>query len=130
MDFDLDSIRLQPEASQEATTKTKAVCKPAKRKQKVPFIMGPLPLPWFQKAMQIPGRTALPLGLSLWFQAGLEGTRNDLRLTAKLKGKFSLKDRSVTAALRSLESAGLVSVQRPPGQCVRITILDGPLEAS
>lgn len=130
MSFDMEAFRLQPMNPQETSTKTKAASKPAFMDRTDLFIARRLPLIWLQKAHQLPGNTALPLGLSLWFQAGLDRRRNDLKLTAKFKNVFKLKDRSVTDALHNLEAAGLVNVQRPPGQCVRVSILDVTDESS
>ena len=124
MEFDIEAFRRQPMNPQETSTKTTAASKPAFMDRTDLFIARRLPLIWLQKAHQLPGNTALPLGLSLWFQAGLDRRRNDLRLTAKFKSVFKLKDRSVTTALNALEAAELITVLRAPGKCVLVTILD------
>jgi hypothetical protein len=33
----------------------------------------------------------------------------------------------MSRALVELEAAGLVSIQRPPGRCLQVTILDAPV---
>lgn len=124
MTFDMESFRL-PTVTQQAVRMTAEPATDAKpRMMTQRFIKGPIPVSWLRKANSLPGHTALPLGLCLWHQAGLERSKADLRLTTKLKGQFELKDRSVTDALKALEKAELVSVQRPPGRCAIVTILE------
>jgi hypothetical protein len=124
MSFDLDQFRLPEKTHPATTTRIKSAGKSAPRKQKTLFIKGPISLPWLRKVHLLPGITALPLGLLLWFQAGLERRKYDLKLTPKLRGHFGLKDRAVYDAIIVLEAAGLISVQRSPGRCLRVTILD------
>jgi hypothetical protein len=60
----------------------------------------------------------------LWRAAGWQRSRTvtvslscpDLPMTRPTAGK----------ALRALEGAGLVRIERQPGQCHRVTILDAP----
>lgn len=113
MSRDLDSFRLK-DSGLPQTPKPK----------RSPFIKGPIPLKWIQKAVELPGRSTLVLALALRYQAGLERSNTDLRLTQKLLSVFGLKKRTAFDALTRLESAGLVSVERPPGSCRVVNILD------
>jgi hypothetical protein len=76
------------------------------------------------KAAELPGKTPLKLGLALHFQAGLSKSKSGLRLTSKLKTEFRIPDRSARLAVKKLEAAGLIVVERKAGQCLRVTILD------
>jgi hypothetical protein len=113
MSRDLDSYRLK-DSDLPQTPKPK----------RSPFIKGPIPLNWIQRAAELPGSSPFLLGIALWYQAGLERSRTDLRLTRKLLSVFGLKRRTAYNALTRLESAGLVSVERPPGSCCVVNLLD------
>lgn len=117
MSRDLDAFRLSAPVTQPVDEQT------TKRKQK-PFLRGPIPLQWLQRAAELPGKSPFQLGIALWYQAGLERSRSDLRLTRKLLSVFGLKRRTAYNALTRLESAGLVLVERPPGSCRVVNILD------
>lgn len=88
------------------------------------FIRGPIRLPWLKKAAALRGKSPLLLGLALHFQAGLCGSKSGLRLTTKLRAEIGIPDRSATRTIEQLETAGLVSVERNPGQCLKVSVLD------
>jgi hypothetical protein len=72
--------------------------------------------------MKLPGQ-ALAVGLIIWREAGI---RNSLTMPlqhARLREAEIKKDTS-RRALRSLEMAGLVTISRPPGRCLEVTILE------
>ena len=88
------------------------------------FIKGPLPLPWMQAAARLPGRT-LQVALALWYLAGLKKV-NTVRLTTKPLADMGVSRDAKYDALSRLEAAGLVSVQRQPGQAPLVTLLSAP----
>ena len=88
------------------------------------FLKGPIQLSWLKKAAECPGKNPLLLALALCYQAGLSRSKAELRLTSKLKREFGIPDRSARQALQQLEAAGLVQVERNPGRCLTVTILD------
>lgn len=88
------------------------------------FLCGPVPMPWLETAMALPGR-ALHVGVVLWFQAGLE---RSLEVSLSLS-KFEERGVSRYAAARGLdglERAGLVSTDHRRGRKVRVRILEAP----
>ena len=87
------------------------------------FIRGPLSLAWFMKASLIPRRSALVVGLTLWYLAGLRSKTNGLVLSASRCKPFGLGRKSVGRGLRDLEGAGLISVVRERGQAPRVDLL-------
>lgn len=95
-----------------------------KTTQRQLFIRGPILLPWLTKVAALPGKTPLILGLALHFEAGLAKSKSKLRLTTKLRERFAIPERSARDALKKLEAAGLVSVERQPGRCNVVSILD------
>src|SRR5262249_32809455 len=88
------------------------------------FLRGPIPWAWLIRAMMLPGR-ALAVGLIIWREAGI---RNSLTIPlqhARLREAGIRKDTG-RRGLRSLETAGLVTISRPPGRCLEVTILETP----
>jgi DNA-binding transcriptional ArsR family regulator len=88
------------------------------------FIRGPINLSWLLHASDLRGKSPMKLALAIHFQAGLENSKTDIRLTKKLRQEFGISDRTVSRALGRLEDAGLVSVQRKTGRCHVVTIRD------
>lgn len=90
------------------------------------FIKGPLPLPWIQATMQIPGKT-LHLALAIWYLAGLNRRTDNLMLSPKVVRSFGVSRDAQYDGLHRLEAQGLILVSRRPGQAPRVTLasLDG-----
>ena len=88
------------------------------------FLRGPIPWPWLVKAMTLPGR-ALAVALVLWREAGVRKTMVVPLPQVRLREAGILHD-AARRAVRSLELAGLVTIRRPPGRCLEVTILDPP----
>src|SRR6187399_3094149 len=76
------------------------------------FLKGPVPLPWLQRAANLPGRT-LDLAIALWYRIGVEKTLT-VTLTNVLLKEFGVDASAKARALVQLEQAGLVRVQRRP----------------
>jgi hypothetical protein len=116
--FDPDGLRLSADAVGEP--------KPRKRlprhKKGEPFIWGPLPFAWFTAASNQPGR-ALAVGLLLWWQAGIKKSSTVLWRPSAAES-WGLNYQAAYRGLAALEAAGLVSVERHPGRCPIVTILE------
>lgn len=84
------------------------------------FLAGPIPLGWLEQAGRLPGR-ALHIGIALWFQAGLRRNATVTMPTEFLR-QMGVDRFAGARALRGLESAGLVSVERAPGRKPVVTI--------
>lgn len=84
------------------------------------FLKGPIPLEWLGAAARLPGRT-LHAALALWLEAGF---RNSLVVPlSNMQGqKFGLDRNSKYRALKWLEQAGLIAVERKLGRSPVITI--------
>jgi len=74
------------------------------------FLKGPIPWPWIEVAARLPGK-ALAVGLVLWREAGMDGLGSVKLTTAKLAG-LNLDRAAKARALKGLEAAGLVHVER------------------
>jgi hypothetical protein len=120
MDTEIEKFRLECQHADVADPLNEL----RKTRQSAAFIRGPIMLAWLQQAASLPGRSPLHLALSLVFQAGLQRSKDDIRLTNKLLSVFNLNKRTAYDALNRLEAAGLISVRRPPGQCRVVNITD------
>src|SRR5262245_30594087 len=105
--LDLDGLRLPP-------VPTAGVPRPPHRRPGEPFLKGPIPMSWLERAAQQPGR-ALHVGIVLWFSAGLT-QRWNVRLALSRLSAFGLDRYAASRGLRALEAAGLVSVDRHAGR--------------
>jgi len=87
------------------------------------FLRGPIPLAWLSRACALPGHT-VSVALAVWFLAGLRDRKTNLKLTTATVERFNI-DRSLkTRALKALEGAGLIKVERNGRKNPIVTILD------
>ena len=86
------------------------------------FLWGPIPWSWIEAAMRLPGRSS-DVGIILWQVAGMRKNRI-VRFEHKAARSVGIERRAVSRALASLENAGLVEVERKPGRCPVVTLLD------
>src|SRR5262245_1658984 len=121
--FDPDSLRLDRTAFRATAEAPPQSKKPPRHRPGEWFLRGPIPWPWIEAAAALPGRT-LALSLCLWREAGRRRART-VRLCLGRAG-LGLSLYAARRALRSLESAGLVSVRRQPGRGLQVTLLDAP----
>jgi hypothetical protein len=91
-----------------------------------PYLGGPIPLGWLERAAALPGR-AFHLGAALWFVASCEKRQPTVRLSLKTRKRFGLSsDNTYYRALAALRGAGLISIAVEPGRRLVITILSAP----
>jgi hypothetical protein len=86
-----------------------------------PFIRT-MPLAWIQAASPIKGK-ALAVGVAIWYQAGLKKSQR-VKLPSSLLRAFGINRHSGYRALRELERAGLLKVERHRGGCPVVEIID------
>ena len=87
------------------------------------FLKGPVPWPWLDVAGRLRGR-ALHVGLCLWREAGRRNSRT-VRLCLGTFG-LGLTRWAARRGLSALELARLVRVERMPGRCLTVELLDAP----
>ena len=92
------------------------------------FLKGPVPMVWLRRAMSLPSRAALLVGLALWFRVGCDKRKTALMVGARLRKSFGLNRQAYYRGVDDLEAAGLVTVNRIPGGLAKITIRDVDIE--
>jgi len=94
------------------------------RHSRMRFLKGPIPLRPIAIAACLPGK-ALAVYLILRHRRDL--TREPtVTLPAQLLSDFGVDTDSKARALRALEGAGLITVERMDGRAARVTLLDEP----
>ncbi len=87
------------------------------------FLKGPIPMSWLSKAARLKGQ-ALHVGMALWFLAGIK-RNGTVALASSVLEDLGVSRYSEYRALRELEDAGLITVDRHNGRNPVVTILDG-----
>src|SRR5262245_4438359 len=100
------------------------VSKPARRRCADRFLKGPVPWRWLARAMALRGK-ALAVGLMLWQLRGMTG-RDPVLFCLARAAADGIPATTARRAVRALEDARLVSVERRPGRGLEVTILDAP----
>ncbi len=83
-----------------------------------------IPLVWAQHASQLPGKS-LNVALVLWYLSGLKRSTT-VTLTRTQLQRFGIHPDAGRRGLRSLETAGLVQVQRAGKHSPRVILLNPP----
>lgn len=83
------------------------------------------PLGWLQKAMNINKcGNATKLAMFIWYQSRITKTTKNIKIQRKKAEElFCVNVESFTYTLQMLETAGMVSVIRHPGQSPLVTII-------
>ena len=86
------------------------------------FIKGPIPLDWIAMAAKLPGKSC-QVGNALWYLAGLNNSVPTIKLTQTVLNKFGVTRHCKYRALRCLEQAKLITLNRTHGKNPTVTIL-------
>lgn len=89
------------------------------------FIKGPLSFVWLSEARQL-GVTALWVGLGLWFLRGLRRS-NSFIVSNLMMQEWGVQPDAKARALRALEKAGLITVERRGKRSPQVTLVVGNL---
>lgn len=110
--FDPDRLRINA-----VVPKSKSVFS-----RRTPFLKGPIPLAWLQRAARCPGRS-LHVGILLWYAVGLMKTHT-ISLSYKKARDFGLDRHAVGRGLQGLEKGGLIQASRRQGRSPLVTVLE------
>jgi DNA-binding transcriptional ArsR family regulator len=89
------------------------------------FIKGPLDFVWLSEARKL-GVTALWVGLNLWFLRGLRRS-NSFIVSNLMMQEWGVQPDAKSRALRALEKAGLIRVERRGKRSPQVTLVAGNL---
>ena len=93
------------------------------------FIKGPIPLVWMQTAAELPNKTAVTVGLAIWYLAGLKG-KDTFVLSNLLIESFGITRQTKATVLKALEGAGLISIECRPRHNPVVTLIRDAGEAA
>jgi hypothetical protein len=100
--------------------------RPPRHRNGEAFLKGPIPWSWLERACRLPGK-ALHVALLLWKEAGCRNSRT-VTLCLARPAALGMHVDTASRGLRALASAGLVSIRRPPGKALEVTLLDAPMD--
>lgn len=88
------------------------------------FLRGPVPMDWLNAAALASGSgSGFKVGIALWHLVGLNHNAKTVRLSGSMLRKMGVERHASYRGLNTLETAGLVSVERKPGQSPIVTLL-------
>ncbi|MDZ7655706.1 MAG: hypothetical protein U0997_07150 [Sulfurimicrobium sp.] len=93
----------------------------SERKATPKFIKGPIPFDWMQTANALPGKAG-QVGIALWFLAGVKKSKT-VKITSEAERLAGCVRQTFAKGLAALEVAGLVAVERKPGQKATVEII-------
>ena len=96
--------------------------------QRERFLRGPIPLEWLGVAASLPGKT-INVALALWWRRGMAQGK-PFKLTRAALTALNVERDAERKGIARLEQAGLIHVERKPGQRPLISILDLPRSTS
>lgn len=85
------------------------------------FLKGPIPLNWLGKAASLSGKS-LAVALAIMFEVGRRGSK-EIKLTTAILERFNVGRKAKYRALKQLEHASLISVNRAPRRNPIVTVL-------
>jgi DNA-binding transcriptional ArsR family regulator len=85
------------------------------------FIAGPVDVDWLSQARRL-GGPALWVGLALWFLRGLKRS-NSFAVSNLMMQEWDVLPDAKSRALRKLEKAGLITIERRGKRSPRVTLV-------
>ena len=118
-----DSLRL----TQADLPRSEGVSRPGRRVSPISgkFIAGPIDISWVCQARNL-GVTALLVGLALWHLKGLRKTDTFIVSNLMLR-EWGVEPDAKRRALRALEKAGLIRVERRGKRSPQVTLCSPPV---
>jgi hypothetical protein len=124
--FHPDNLRVSMNGSPKATAEPSR--RPPRHRRGRKFLRGPVPWDWLARAGRLPG-CALAVGLVLWQEAGYH-RRRTVPYRPAVAAELGVSPKAGRNGLRALEGDRLISIRRPPGRCLEITLLDAPVPSA
>ena len=86
-----------------------------KVRQTEPFLRGPVPMSWIDKAYEVAGGNGLMLGLKLWWLSGMNNNSRTFSVNVR-RLEVGQSQRSKWRVIKILEDAGLIKRIPEPGK--------------
>lgn len=88
------------------------------------FLRGPIPMDWLCAASKTSGHgSGFKVAIALWHLSGLNRQAKTVKLSGSVLREMGVERHAGYRGLDALETAGLVGVERRPGQSPVVTIL-------
>lgn len=88
------------------------------------FLRGPIPMKWLSAAAAASGHgSGFKVAIAIWYLSGLHRQARTVKLAGEALRDLDIKRHAAHRGLAALEKAGLVAVERRPGQSPVVTIL-------
>jgi hypothetical protein len=120
--LDVDGLRFDWSQIPDYQVPAKRVELPSVRRKRAGRFIPPIPLAWYQRACQLPGKASVMASV-LWYLCRIKKSKTFVLAQSRLN-EFGLTRQAKYRALDSLEAAGLISVERRPKKSPIVTILD------
>jgi hypothetical protein len=89
------------------------------------FLRGPIPMNWIRVASVVSGQgSGFKVAIVLWYLSGLNRQAKTVKLSGSVLREMGVERHAGYRGLEALEDAGLVAVERRPGQSPRVTLLN------
>jgi DNA-binding transcriptional ArsR family regulator len=120
-EWNLDRLRLD----QETLTGSQGVNRPGRRASPISgkFIAGPIDVAWVVQASRL-GVKALLVGLALWHIRGLRKC-DTFTVSNLMLQEWGIQPDAKSRALRALEKAGLIKIERQGKRSPRVSLVVG-----
>lgn len=119
--FKLEDLRIKAPQQVRRPKRPKPTTKIPRPQKGERFLMGPIPWSWIAKAGSQSGKS-LHVGVVLWHLSQMQ-KQGTTALRQQILRELGVNRFSAYRALKGLESAGLVHVDRSAGRLARVTLL-------
>jgi hypothetical protein len=94
-----------------------------RRRQREPFLRGPVPMAWLAKAQTLT-KAAMGVSLALWFQKGVRGRGGPVKVTSAVRRHMGLSNDQTRRGIQALATAGLLRVCKGGrGRCAIVELV-------
>jgi hypothetical protein len=94
-----------------------------RRRQREPFLPGPVPMSWLAKAQTLT-KSAMGVAIALWFQKGVRGQGGPVKVTSAVRRHMGLSNDQTRRGIQALVTAGLLRVCKGGrGRCAIVELV-------